>query len=128
MFNPYDMQTKPYFDQDQTNQISSLLDNYNNSLTNSLSKTMDLNKGSFMMMNRYNPQFKISSKAKLPAIVHKDIMNKNLFDKIKDMTQNIKNLDDFEKKELQKEFIGVMNRNKRPAKTDDSATKLQPAK
>lgn len=70
------MQTKPYFDQDQTNQISSLLDNYNNSLTNSLSKTMDLNKGSFMMMNRYNPQFKISSKAKLPAIVHKDIMNK----------------------------------------------------
>ena len=44
------------------------------------------------------------------------------------MTQNIKNVDDFEKKELQKEFIGVMNRNKRPAKTDDSATKLQPAK
>lgn len=76
MFDPYDMQSKPYFNDEQSKQISSLLDNYNNSLSNSLSKTMDLNMGSFMMMNRYNPQFKMSSRAKLPAIDRNDIVNK----------------------------------------------------
>ena len=57
MFDPYqsDMLSKPFFNEEQSKQISSLLDHYNNSLTNSLSKTMDLNMGSFMMMNRYNP-------------------------------------------------------------------------
>ena len=42
------------------------------------------------------------------------------------MTQKINNIDDFEKNELQKEFIGVMNRKKRPA--GDKAITLQPAK
>ncbi len=79
MFDPYDMQSKPFFDEDQSKQISSLLDHYNNSLSSSLSKTMDLNMGSFMMMNRYNPQFKMSSRAKLPAIDRNHIENKVSF-------------------------------------------------